>query len=458
MRRLLFVVHGFPPDTWAGTEVYTLGLAQAFQRRGHEVHVLTRAPQSFPGETDGSLRTSTFEGLKVHRLTRRTDGLAVEESYSSAWVERFFGRFLEQLRPDIVHYQHLLHLSCNLPLVSRAAGIPSVLTINDYWALCARVQLIRPDGVRCESNQGVGCYACIKDQAPAWQPRLRALRPLLSAGARLLRPLARVPQPSAKLARPLSKLEKRCGDWLALEARHEVVLDGYAAADLLIAPSEFLRQKLIASGRIDPARILHSDYGMRTEGLRVLDKQPDPGGRLRVGFVGSLVWYKGVDVLIRALDGIAPEKLVLNIFGAFEPAKDAHHRELETLARGKPVQFRGRFDNQRIAEVYSEIDVLVVPSTWFENSPLTIHEAWLQRTPVIASDIGGMRELVTHERDGLHFVAGDAAALRSALLRLADDRALLARFGANVPKVKSLEEDAAQMQLRYEVLLSQTRR
>ncbi len=454
MQRLLFVVHGFPPDTWAGTEVYTLGLAQAFQRRGLEVHVLTRAPQSYPGEPDGSLRTGEFQGLRVHRLTRRTDGLAVEESYSSPWVERFFEHFLRELRPDLVHFQHLLHLSCDLPRITRTQGIPSVLTVNDYWALCARVQLIRPDGVRCESNQGIGCYACIKDHSPAWQPRLRALRPVISAGARGLRPLAALPQPSAKLARPLSKLAKRCGDWLALEARHRRVLAGYAAADLLIAPSEFLRAKLIESGGIEPARIIHSDYGMRTEGLRVLAKQPDPQGRLRVGFVGSLVWYKGVDVLIRAFEGIAPEKAVLRVFGAFDPARDAHHEQLQQLAKGKAVEFRGRFENNRIAEVYSEIDVLVVPSVWFENSPLTIHEAWLQRTPVVGSDIGGMRELIGHERDGLHFRAGDAQSLRAALLRLADDPALLERLGASVPKVKSLEEDAAELELRYRSLRS----
>lgn len=449
MRRLLYVVHAFPPESWAGTEVYTLGLAQAFQRRGYEVHILTRAAPSRPGEPDGTLRTAEFQGLHVHRLTRRIEGLSVGESYAPDWVPGCFERFVKALRPDLVHFQHLLHLSCDLPKLCRQLGLPSVITVNDYWALCARVQLIRPDGVRCESNQGAGCYACIKDQHPRWQATLRALRPLLSAGARLAKPLSALPQPSAKLARPLEKLHKRSGDWLALQERHERVLAGYAAADLLIAPSEFLRQKLIASGRIDPARIIHSDYGMRTDNLRVLDKQPSANGALRVGFVGSLVWYKGVDVLIRALEGGSGSGLELHIFGAFDPEGNAHHRELAALAQAKPVHFRGRFDNQQIAEVYSQIDVLVVPSLWFENSPLTIHEAWQQRTPVVASDIGGMRELIAHERDGLHFRTGDAGSLRAALLRLAGDRALLARLGANVPNVKSLDEDAADLEPRY---------
>jgi glycosyltransferase involved in cell wall biosynthesis len=188
---------------------------------------------------------------------------------------------------------------------------------------------------------------------------------------------------------------------------------------------------------------------MRTDHVQALAKRPDPQGRLRFGFVGSLLWFKGVDVLVRAMGRLAGTRAVLHVHGAFKPEQDPHHAELRDLARGGDVVFHGPFDNHRLPEVYAELDVLVVPSIWFENSPLTIHEAFLLRTPVVVSGIGGMAELVRDGRDGLHFRVGDDADLARVLRRFVDEPELLARLSADFPRVKSIEEDAREMEFRY---------
>jgi hypothetical protein len=178
---LLFVVHGFPPDTWAGTEVYTLNLARELERRGHAVTVLTRAParpliegqeRLVAGELrpdgtpeDFTLVETRFEGLRVLRLTHRLEHRSLRESYEQPAIERVFGRLLARERFDLVHFQHLIHLSAGLVRVAREAGLPTVITCHDYWSLCARVQLIRPDGVRCEKNMGSGCFLCVKEKS-----------------------------------------------------------------------------------------------------------------------------------------------------------------------------------------------------------------------------------------------------------------------------------------------------
>lgn len=443
--RILYVVHGFPPDTWAGTEVYTLALARAIQARGHEVVVLTRAPAppGAPADTpaDFSMDRQEFQGLPVWRMINRLGQQRLRDSYVSPGAEAAFRAALQEIKPDVVHFQHLIHLSSTLPRICRELGVPSMMTVNDYWALCARVQLIRPDGVRCEENQGLGCLLCVKNTQLGRIPLARRFRPVLS-------PLAAIGDTFR--GRPgMTPVADRSGEIVDMAQRHDIVCSGYDACDWLVAPSRFLRQKLLDTGRFDPHKVIYSDYGIPPPAGERPARTPNSRG-VRFGFIGSLLWYKGVDVLIRAVHQLASPAAVLHVHGDFKPDVDPYHAKLAELARpcGDRVVFHGRFDNQNIGRVYEHIDVLVVPSTWFENSPITIHEAFQFRTPVVASDIGGMAELVHDGVDGLHFRAGDADDLAAKLGRFVGDPGLAARL-SRFPEIKTIDEDAREMEFRY---------
>lgn len=447
-RRILYVVHGFPPDTWAGTEVYTLGLAQEMQRLGHEVAVLTRVPDGNEveqgGAPDFSVAESEFAGLRVFRLTNRTRHRSIRESYLDTRADAAFRRVLARFRPDVVHFQHLIHLSVGLPAVCRELGIPSLITVNDYWALCARVQLIRPDGVRCEESQGLGCLYCIKELDYEHIPHAKVVLPTLA-------PLVEIVE--KENVPGLWPIAAHVSEYRDVAERLEIACGGYATCDFAISPSRFLREKLLATGHFEPHHVLYSDYGTLTDKVRPLARKREANAPLRLGFVGSLLWYKGVDVLVRAMEQLGSRNVVLHVFGDFKPQSEEYHTKLAELAKacGERVQFHGRFDNGKVADVYEQFDALVVPSTWFENSPITIHEAFLFRTPVITSDIGGMAELVADGRNGLHFRAGDAASLAGAIARLCDEPGLLERLD-QFPHVKTMAEDAREMEARYRAL------
>jgi glycosyltransferase involved in cell wall biosynthesis len=431
---VLYVVHGFPPDTWAGTEVYTLELAREMQRRGHRVTVLARAPGA-PGDEDFSLHEDDFEGLHVWRWVHRLEHERLSESYDQPQAVSAFREVLLRERPDIVHFQHLIHTSIDLVHEARRLELPTVLHCHDYWALCARVQLIRPNGVRCEKNMGSGCFACVRGRHLQHIDRLAKLDRLA---------------PTA-----LTRLSRLPG-YADLRAREKLVPAAYAAADLRISPSRFLREKLLASGAFDPDTFVYSDNGLRSDHVRALEKRPDPLGRVRFGFVGSLVWYKGGEVLLEAMRILRDAPAVLHVHGAFIPELDDHHARLAELA-GDNVVFHGRFDNERLAELYTELDVLVVPSLWFENSPITIHEAHLLRTPVVASGIGGMAEYVRDGVDGLHFPVGDADALARVLRRFVDEPGLIGELSRDFPRVKTIEENARETEYRYRALCARAR-
>ena len=434
---VLYVVHGFPPDTWAGTEVYTLELAREMQRRGHRVTVLARTPGQ-PGEEDFSLHEDDFEGLRVWRWVHRLDHRRLSESYDQPRAVPAFREVVLRERPDLVHFQHLIHTSVDLVDEARRLGLPTVMHCHDYWSLCARVQFIRPDGVRCEQNMGSGCFACVTGHHLERIERLAELdrrAPGLVAGA--------------------ARLLRKPG-YADLQARRELVPAAYAAADLRISPSRFLRKKLLASGAFDPHTFVYSDNGLRSDHVRALAKEPDPSGRVRFGFVGSLVWYKGGEVLLEAMRELRGAPAVLHVHGAFTPESDEHHARLAELA-GDNVVFHGRFDNERLAEIYAELDVLVVPSLWWENSPITIHEAHLLRTPVVTSGIGGMAEYVRDGIDGLHFPVGDAGALARVLRRFVAEPGLVDELSREFPRVKTIEENARETEYRYRALCCRER-
>src|SRR4030095_6515994 len=109
----------------------------------------------------------------------------------------------------------------------------------------------------------------------------------------------------------------------------------------------------------------------------------------------------------------------------------------------------GRFQREHVAEVYSQFDVLVVPSLWLENSPLVIHEAFMTRTPVVRAGTGGIANLVQHGENGLLSPPESSAALADALRRLAIDRDCLQALRARATPVTSIDDDAAAWELRY---------
>lgn len=133
------------------------------------------------------------------------------------------------------------------------------------------------------------------------------------------------------------------------------------------------------------AKLSRSAYGLP---VLVAEPQPAPDARIRLGYVGSLVWHKGVHVLLAACARLPPDRYTLEIHGDERTHAD-YAGLLRRLARGLPVRFCGPFDEAGRAGVYGGLDALVVPSRWPENSPLVIHEARQAGIPVIGARAGG---------------------------------------------------------------------
>ena len=114
-------------------------------------------------------------------------------------------------------------------------------------------------------------------------------------------------------------------------------------------------------------------------------------------------------------------------------------RHLRNLTDGNDrIEFSGTFSYERLLEVHSALDLLVVPSVWYENSPNTILEAFTYRTPIIAANLGGMAELVRDEENGLLFKPGDPRSLQQQILRIEENPHLLNNLRSGITPVRTL--------------------
>jgi len=452
--RILFVVHGFPPHNMAGTELYTYYLAQALKERGHEVVVFYRVAN--PDAPEYELTEGQYEGLAVFQVNN-TWRLVTDFSmaYRNEAIAARFAEALDQIKPDVVHIQHLTCLSTSLVAPCDQRGVPIVMTLNDYWLLCQRGQLLQGDLSLCFGPDDDKCARCLAAQIHSLSPAVRHTPLLKTALARAGN--AWLGRGGRVLSHAWARLQAR---WqpdqavMAIRQRRLHVAAMLDKVDVFLAPSHFLRDIFIRLG-LPAEKIRYSDYGMN-RGI-FTEFQRTPSDHLRFGFTGTLIPSKGVHVLVEAFNGIAPDLASLHIWGVDLPYDGYEHygQELRQRATNPSIHFQGPYANTDVARILAEIDVLVVPSIWYENSPLTIHEAFIAQTPVIASTLGGMAEYVQHEKNGLLFEPRNAADLRSQILRLIENPGLVEALRANIPAVKSIEENAAEMETIYRQLCQQ---
>lgn len=443
--RILLVAHSFPPETWAGTEVYTLELARELRRRGHEVFIVHRCADRT--KANYALDCREWDGFQVFRIANHLEYSGIAETYSNEAIEEKFRWVLGTVHPEVVHFQHALHLSTGCLRIARESGAAVLLTLHDYWFICPKVQLIRPDHSLCRLRRpGLGCVACSNGRTAAIRFG-KAVTPVMGP---VLRALVRA---YGALVRRTPQIGRRLlNDAVALERRSKVILSDLAAADLLLAPSPFLRDRYVGHG-VPPGRIVVCRNGVGVRQLRGVHRSPSD--RLRVAFTGSLVWWKGLDVLIEAFNRLPRGRARLDIYADHEsnPAVRSYHRELTSRVRVLDVTFHGGYSSERLPAIYSEIDVLVVPSLWYENSPLAVQEAFAAGAPVVASRLGALPGLVRDGVDGLLFQPGDPEDLARVLKRLLDEPNLLAELRSNSPRVKDVEEHADELLIHYRQFL-----
>ena len=418
--RIVQVVHGFPPQDRAGTEILTLELARALQARGHQVTVVART--SAPEQEEGSLREEQDgHGLRILRLVNNyTRTTSFRLHYDNPFFHQAFRRLLADCQADIVHFQHVFHLSASLiPFVS-GLGYPTVLSLHDFFFACHLVHLIDRADQPCRGpERGERCIDCLHDIASA-----EAVRERFAYMTRVLQVPRRVLVPSAFLKRRI------VDDFPLLQGRLQVITPG-------LPPPPFSAQ----SGKDAHAH--------------VAPRRPDQP--LRIVYLGILAPHKGAHVLLQALNGLPAERVRVSLYGAEATFHSNYATQLRRAAVGLPVYWQGRYDRSELGAILARHDVFVIPSICEESFSIVTREALHAGLPVVAARRGALPDVIRDGYNGLLFEPESADDLRRCLRRLLDEPDLLAQLAPSVSRPfpwREAEDYAQEVEQMYADVLT----
>jgi glycosyltransferase involved in cell wall biosynthesis len=444
--KIVLITHHFPPNYKAGAEQYAYRIAQALRRRGHTMEVVCIESIS-EGSLEPTCIAQVFEGLVVHRLylDLKQAPNPIEWSFRNPELGQWVKSFLRTTSPDIVHVNSGYLLGGTVPEVAVELGFPTVFTLHDYWFLCPLHTLLRRDGKICEKPVPLArCVWCLLSEK-----RRHRLPDIYLKG--FLGDLFVQLSQAGKLANEIMGV----APLLEMMAERKLYLKQVLERiDLVLSPSQFLIDKVMEYG-FRPRQIIHLPLGLDKTHL-IGHQSHHLSEKLRIGYLGQFAPHKGVHLLLDAYQKLVKHSnsCELILHGKITEATP-YERELLEIERNNPtITFAGPYPNTEVGRILNELDVIVVPSIWYENRPAVILEAFAAGRPVVASRIGGITELIKHNENGLLFEVGSAESLTAQLQRLLDEPTLLPQLRSGIEPVPTVEEETATLISLYKSLLS----
>jgi len=241
-----------------------------------------------------------------------------------------------------------------------------------------------------------------------------------------------------------------------VESKHAAVRAFLDIADRIVAPSEWVRDLLLANGVADSKILL---CGQGTDGS-INFAAERPAGRkaeepLKVVVLGRLNRTKGIDVLIDALAEECDLNITLDIYGESQPGDDDQYGAAlsRKVALDPRIRLLPPIPHDGVVSTLARYDALAVPSQGLETGPLVVLEAFAAGIPVVGSDLGGIAERIVHERNGILVSPFDRVAWSSAFKRLATEPDLLPRLRSEITPPPRMQDVSTVMRSLYAQLV-----
>lgn len=391
----MIISHGHPEHIAGGGEIAAYNLHQAINRTADFQSVFFARhdkPELLHGGTPFS---GTGKPNEILFYSKMPDWFRFSQP-DKAVVWRDFRQMLESCQPDIVHFHHYLHLGLELIREVRrySSTVKIVMTLHEYFGICHNHgRMIKTNGgALCSESSPAECAKCFPEYSPQ--------------------------------------------DFFL---RSSFIKSHFSLVDQFISPSEYLAQRYV-------------HWGLPCEKIQVIENLLDdsstcnslPGRssysdeKIKLGYFGQVNWHKGLNILLDSVKQLPDEirstiSLEINGSGLEKLDSTLQRRLAEDFSELDPVvTLNGSYERRDLDDLMSELDWIVVPSNWWENSPMVILEAKKNGLPVICSNIGGMAEKVIDGVTGLHFRAGSPTSLSAQIIRVVEDTSLQGIYAKNI--------------------------
>jgi len=439
--RIALAVHHFPPNYSAGAELRAFRTARWLANNGHDLRIITVESIKFGSSEEVIAEDDVYQGIKVHRLSfnlsNSRDKFTWE--YDNPWIYNHLLDYLAVIEPDVFHLISGYLLGAGAINAALSHQIPVVVTLTDFWFFCPRINLVRPDGTLSDAYvfDAQNCTRC------KYEEQRRYLLPVKIA------PGLADKFWEKSFDAPWSNLMGIQATKNNFEDRNSILSEVLSQTAAIVCPSQFLINSLLSRG-IPEEKLNLIQHGLdKSNWAPIVDKQRN--GTFQIGYLGQIDKHKGLHLLIKAFKQLKTNiPLELCIYGD-DSSVPNYTNSLKKLTNNDPrIKYFGKYDYSQIANIFSQLDVLVVPSIWNEIGPWVLYEALETKTPVLASDIPNMSHIIQHEENGLLFECGNWHDLAIQLRRVIEDYDLRMKLIAGIKPVNTIENEMTDLNRIYQ--------
>ncbi len=401
--KILFVVHDFPPYRFAGAQLYARNLAQKINKTGWaKVDILHPVFRDIDPTKQYTIKKTQKFNLDIYELYKSQidEPLKIYDNE----VMKLCMNFYTEKKYDVIHFHGLGQITLSPIFAAKELKLNTIMTFHDYWFLCDRWHMIRKNQKICEGPENVEkCAKCyIQD----------------------------------KLGTADQEIIGKVIEYK--NSRKDMMKKAFSLLNKKIAPSKYLADVFKKWGfdgiDVDP---LGFDYEERN----IIIKDYQKRQKIIFGFSGQIIVRKGINFLIEAFKSIQNNNIELHIWGKLNFKSDFVKNIVKEAETDQRIKIKGEYKPEELPEIYKTFDIAVIPSL-MENYPLVVQEAFINKTPVIATNVGGIPEVVVSNFNGILVQPKSSGSIADAMKKIIEKPNLISNFTKNIQPVKKLIDDA----------------